>query len=74
MSFNQIRWLRIWKMQLLDEDHLLIKYASEDVVTLRLDEAFLCHNTNGGHLPFLPTLIVYPSLGSFLYFLIKAVG
>jgi len=33
--FEQIRWLRIWKMQLLDEDHLLIKYASEDVVTLR---------------------------------------
>ena len=26
----------MWKMQLLDEDHLLIKYASEDVVTLRL--------------------------------------
>jgi len=33
--FEQIRWLRIWKMQLLDEDHLFIKYASEDVVTLR---------------------------------------
>jgi len=36
--FDQIRWLRIWKMQLLDEDHLLIKYASEDVVTLRSNE------------------------------------
>lgn len=25
----------MWKMQLLDEDHLLIKYAIEDVVTLK---------------------------------------
>jgi len=33
--FEQIRWLRMWKMQLLDENHLMIKYASEDVVTLR---------------------------------------
>jgi len=33
--FDQIRWLRMWKMQLLDEEHLLIKYASDDVVTLR---------------------------------------
>lgn len=33
--FEQFRLLRMWKMQLLDENHLLIKYASEDVVTLR---------------------------------------
>lgn len=32
--FDQFRQLRMWKMQLLDEDHLLIKYASEEVVTL----------------------------------------
>uniref|UniRef100_A0A4Y7MVP7 Probable NADH dehydrogenase [ubiquinone] iron-sulfur protein 7, mitochondrial n=1 Tax=Daphnia pulex TaxID=6669 RepID=A0A4Y7MVP7_DAPPU len=34
-NFDHIRALRIWKMQLLDESHLLLKYASEDVVTLR---------------------------------------
>lgn len=28
----------MWKMQLLDEDHLLIKYAIEDVVTLKAHE------------------------------------
>lgn len=28
----------MWKMQLLDENHLLIKYASEEVVTLRSSE------------------------------------
>ncbi|XP_014661580.1 PREDICTED: DET1 homolog isoform X2 [Priapulus caudatus] len=33
--FDQFRNLRMWKMQLLDESHLLIKYGSEDVVTLR---------------------------------------
>ena len=36
--FDQFRLLRLWKMQLLDEDHLLIKYASEDVVTLRVTD------------------------------------
>nr|XP_039255218.1 DET1 homolog [Styela clava] len=30
--------LRMWKMQLLDENHLLIKYASEDVVSSRVQE------------------------------------
>jgi len=34
----QIKGLRIWKMQLLDEHHILIKYASEEVVTLRSSE------------------------------------
>ena len=33
--FDQFALLRMWKMQLLDENHLLIKYASEEVVTLR---------------------------------------
>lgn len=28
----------MWKMQLIDEDHLLIKYACEDVVTLKATE------------------------------------
>ena len=28
----------MWKMQLLDEKHLLIKYASEDVVTLQIQD------------------------------------
>ncbi|KAK9497739.1 hypothetical protein O3M35_004404 [Rhynocoris fuscipes] len=36
--FDQFRNLRMWKMQLLDEEHLLIKYASEDVVTLKATE------------------------------------
>lgn len=36
--FDQIRSLRMWKMQLLDENHILIKYASEEVVTQRLQD------------------------------------
>lgn len=36
--FDQYKSLRMWKMQLLDDDHLLIKYASEDVVTLKATE------------------------------------
>lgn len=36
--FDCIRWLRMWKIQLLDEEHLLIKCASEDVVTLRVQD------------------------------------
>lgn len=36
--FTQFQQLRMWKMQLLDENHLLIKYASEDVVTLRIQD------------------------------------
>ncbi|XP_058454495.1 DET1 homolog [Malaya genurostris] len=36
--FDEYRNLRMWKMQLLDDDHLLIKYASEDVVTLKIVE------------------------------------
>lgn len=38
-NFDHFRLLRLWKMQLLDEAHLLLKYASEDVVTLRATEA-----------------------------------
>lgn len=37
-NFEQYRDLRMWKIQLLDEDNLLIKYASEDVVTLKAHE------------------------------------
>ncbi|XP_013406037.1 DET1 homolog [Lingula anatina] len=36
--FDQFKMLRMWKMQLLDENHLLIKYASEEVVTLRISD------------------------------------
>lgn len=36
--FDQYRQLRIWKMQLLDENMILIKYASEAVVTLKAHE------------------------------------
>lgn len=36
--FDQYKLLRIWKMQLLDENLLLIKYASESVVTLKAQE------------------------------------
>lgn len=33
--FDNFNSLKMWKMQLLDENHLLIKYASEDIVTLK---------------------------------------
>ncbi|XP_022191150.1 DET1 homolog [Nilaparvata lugens] len=36
--FDQLASLRMWKMQLLDESHLLLKYACEDVVTLKATE------------------------------------
>ncbi|KAK3859733.1 hypothetical protein Pcinc_034172 [Petrolisthes cinctipes] len=36
--FDHLHRLRMWKMQLLDDLHLLIKYASEEVVTLRAAE------------------------------------
>lgn len=36
--FDQLCDLRLWKMQLLDERHLLLKYASEDVVSFRLSD------------------------------------
>uniref|UniRef100_A0A2M4AQA5 Putative negative regulator of histones n=1 Tax=Anopheles triannulatus TaxID=58253 RepID=A0A2M4AQA5_9DIPT len=36
--FDDVRDLRMWKMQLLDDDHLFIKYAHEDVVTLKAHE------------------------------------
>lgn len=37
-NFDQYLGLRMWKMQLLDEDHLLIKYSDEVVVTLKVLE------------------------------------
>lgn len=50
--FDQLKSLRMWKMQLLDENHILIKYASEDVVTLKSTEPnsqssfFVIYNMN----------------------------
>lgn len=35
--YDFYRWLRMWRMQLLDENHLLIRYASEDIISMRLD-------------------------------------
>nr|CAG4635318.1 EOG090X028J [Artemia franciscana] len=37
-KFQHLRWLRLWKMQLLDDNHLLLKYSSQEVVTLRAPE------------------------------------
>ncbi|CAM1311227.1 DET1 (predicted) [Pycnogonum litorale] len=37
-NFDHFRKLKMWKMQLLDENHLFIKYASEDIVTLRSND------------------------------------
>lgn len=36
--FDQYCQLRMWKMQLLDDNHLLIKYANEEVVMLKATE------------------------------------
>lgn len=36
--FDQYNQLRMWKMQLLDDNHLLIKYAFEEVVMLKSSE------------------------------------
>lgn len=44
--FDQLRRLRMWKMQLLDEHHLFIKYTSEDVVTLRVTDPSQVDNTH----------------------------
>ncbi|KAL4143152.1 hypothetical protein QTP88_005515 [Uroleucon formosanum] len=36
--YDQFMSLRMWKMQLLDVDNLIIRYASEDVVTAKIQE------------------------------------
>lgn len=36
--FFQFLSLRMWKMQLLDENHILIRYASEEVATIKIQE------------------------------------
>ena len=36
--FDYYNSLRIWKMQLLDESTLLLKYSTEDVVTMRVSD------------------------------------
>lgn len=37
-NFDKYNGLRLWKMQLLDDHHLLLKYASEEVITMRLTD------------------------------------
>lgn len=36
--FDTYKQLKMWKMQLLDDNHLLIRYASEDVITFNAQE------------------------------------
>lgn len=36
--FDYYKQLRMWKMQLLDDNHLLIKYSTEDVVMMKSTE------------------------------------
>ena len=38
-QFEHFRQLCMWKMQLLDETHLLIRYASEDVVLMKVADS-----------------------------------
>ena len=38
-QFSFLKDLRLWRMQLLDEEHLLLKYASQDVVGLRVQDS-----------------------------------
>lgn len=41
----------MWKMQLLDEHHLFIKYTSEDVVTLRVTDPSQVETYTHTHTP-----------------------
>lgn len=36
--FDIFHSLRIWKMQLLDENHLMLKYTTEDAVTMKIPD------------------------------------
>ena len=74
--FDQLRQLRMWKMQLLDEQHLFIKYTSEDVVTMRVSDptqvhmplallSLSSHSPHLSHSVFLSSLILSFSLLSF---------
>ncbi|KAK0074691.1 hypothetical protein PV325_007945, partial [Microctonus aethiopoides] len=36
--FDQLNALRMWKMQLLDTNHILVRYASEEVATLQASD------------------------------------
>lgn len=38
MNFDKFASLKLWRMQLLDETHLLLKYATEDIVTMRQND------------------------------------
>lgn len=50
--FDNFRSLKMWKMQLLDENYLFIKYASESIVTLKSTDAqpqfFVTYNMKEG--------------------------
>ena len=37
-QFDRVLDLRMWKMQMLDENHILIKYTHEEVITLRISD------------------------------------
>lgn len=37
-KFDYLSSLRLWKMQLLDSEHLLLKYTTEDIVTLKQND------------------------------------
>jgi de-etiolated-1 len=39
MNHDKFVSLKLWKMQLLDDSHLLLKYATEDVVTMRQSDS-----------------------------------
>lgn len=38
LSYLQFLSLRMWKMQLLDENHILIRYTTEEVATIKIQE------------------------------------
>ena len=59
----------MWKMQLLDEHHLFIKYTSEDVVTLRVTDPSQVLTTRTPTPTFLYTIIVL-SRQCLLFFLV----
>lgn len=72
--FDQLRRLRMWKMQLLDEHHLFIKYTSEDVVTLRVtDPSQVGAHAYAHTSEFLPLFSLLLSPASLVSFVVDAV-
>lgn len=59
--FDQLRRLRMWKMQLLDEHHLFIKYTSEDVVTLRVTDPSQVETHTHTHI-WIPLCVLFVAL------------